>query len=41
MDAEAPLPDVPDAEPDWNGGAALVRDWDLNQLADRLAARAQ
>jgi DNA polymerase-1 len=36
MDATAPIPDVPDAEPDWNGGAGLVRGWGLNQLADRL-----
>ena len=41
MDAEAPLPDIPDAEPDWEGGAELVRSWGLNQLGDRLAARAQ
>jgi DNA polymerase-1 len=42
MDAEAPLSeDVPDAQPDWNGGAALARDWGLNNVADRLAARAQ
>jgi DNA polymerase I len=41
MDPEAPLPDIPDAEPDWEGGAKLVRSWGLNQLGDRLAARAQ
>jgi DNA polymerase I len=41
MDAEAPLPDIPDAEPDWEGGAELVRSWELNQLGDRLAARAR
>jgi len=41
MDAEAPLPDIPDAEADWQGGSELVRSWGLNQLADRLAARAQ
>jgi 5'-3' exonuclease len=40
MDAEAPLPEIPDAEPDWSGGAELVRSWGLNQVADRLAARA-
>ena len=39
MDATAPLPEIPDAEPDWNGGAELVRSWGLNQLAERLAAR--
>jgi DNA polymerase-1 len=41
MDAAAPLPEIPDAEPDWEGGAELVRTWGVNQLADRLAARAQ
>jgi DNA polymerase-1 len=41
MDAEAPLADVPDAEPDWNGGAEVARGWGLNNVADRLAARAQ
>jgi DNA polymerase-1 len=41
MDAAAPLPEIPDAEPDWEGGAELVRSWGLNQLGDRLGARAQ
>ncbi len=41
MDAAAPLPEIPDAEPDWAGGAELVRSWGLNQLGDRLAARAR
>jgi DNA polymerase-1 len=41
MDAKAPLPEIPDAEPDWKGGSELVRSWGLNQLADRLAARAR
>jgi DNA polymerase I len=41
MDSAAPLPEIPDAEPDWKGGAELVRSWGLNQLGDRLAARAQ
>jgi DNA polymerase I len=41
MDAAAPLPELPDAEPDWEGGAGLVRSWGLNGLADRLAARAR
>jgi hypothetical protein len=36
MDPTAPVPDVPDRQPDWNGGAELVRGWGLNQLADRL-----
>jgi DNA polymerase-1 len=41
MDAEAPLPELPDAPPDWQGGAKLVRSWGLNGLADRLEGRAQ
>jgi DNA polymerase-1 len=41
MDPEAPLPELPDEQPDWKGGADLVRSWELNGLADRLAARAQ
>ena len=41
MDPKAPLPDLPDAQPDWEGGAELVRSWGLNGLADRLAARAR
>jgi len=41
MDAEAPLPEIPDAEPDWERGATLVRSWGLNALADRLEGRAQ
>ena len=36
MDSSAPVPEIPDREPDWAGGAALVRGWGLNQLADRL-----
>ena len=39
MDATAPLPEIPDAIPDWAGGAELVRSWGLDQLADRLAGR--
>jgi DNA polymerase-1 len=41
MDPAAPLPDIPDAEPDWDGGAELVRSWGLNQLAERLEAKAR
>jgi len=40
MDPDAPLPNIPDAEPDWAGGAALAREWGLNGLAERLAKRA-
>jgi DNA polymerase I len=37
MDASAPLPDLKDQTPSWNVAAALAREWELNQLADRLA----
>ena len=40
MDPEAPLPALPDREPDWHGGAALAREWGLGGVADRLDARA-
>jgi 5'-3' exonuclease len=36
MDASAPLPVLPDQTPTWTRASDLVRDWDLNQLADRL-----
>ena len=38
MDASAPLPPLDDQTPSWGVAAALAREWDLNQLADRLAA---
>jgi DNA polymerase I len=38
MDASAPLPPLNDQIPTWAAAAALARDWELNQLADRLAA---
>jgi DNA polymerase-1 len=37
MDASAPLPDLEDQKPSWGEAAALAREWELNQLADRLA----
>jgi DNA polymerase I len=37
MDASAPIPPLPDQIPTWLQAAALARDWELNQLADRLA----
>jgi DNA polymerase-1 len=40
MDPTAPIAEVPDTEPDWAGGEALMREWGLNQLGDRLAKRA-
>jgi exodeoxyribonuclease III len=36
MDASAPLPALPDQTPTWLQASVLVRDWELNQLADRL-----
>jgi DNA polymerase-1 len=36
MDASAPLPALPDQTPRWARASGLVRDWGLNQLADRL-----
>jgi 5'-3' exonuclease len=38
MDAAAPLPPLDDQTPTWGTAAALAREWELNQLADRLAA---
>jgi len=36
MDASAPLPVLRDQTPTWRKAAALAREWELNQLADRL-----
>jgi DNA polymerase I len=36
MDASAPLPSLGDQTPTWDAAAALAREWELNQLADRL-----
>jgi DNA polymerase I len=38
MDALAPLPPLDDQTPTWDAAAALAREWELNQLADRLAS---
>jgi DNA polymerase-1 len=38
MDSTAPLPPLDDQTPSWAAAAALARDWELNQLADRLTA---
>jgi DNA polymerase I len=38
MDSAAPLPDLADQQPTWAAAAALAREWELNQLAERLAA---
>jgi DNA polymerase-1 len=36
----APVPELPDAQPDWKRAAELVRSWGLGQLAGRLEGRA-
>jgi DNA polymerase-1 len=41
MDRAAPLPPLPDQTPSWTTAADLVRAWELNRLAERLAALAQ
>jgi DNA polymerase-1 len=41
MDADAPLPALGDQTPTWDVGAALAREWELGNLADRLAALAR
>ena len=38
MDASAPLPPLDDQTPTWDDAAGLAREWELNQLADRLAS---
>jgi DNA polymerase-1 len=39
MDPSAPLPSLADQTPTWAEAAALARDWGLNKLAERLAAK--
>jgi DNA polymerase-1 len=41
VDAAAPVPELPDAEPDWAGAAKLADGWGLGQLAGRLEERAR
>ena len=41
MDAAAPIPPLDDQTPTWANAAALARDWELDNLADRLADLAQ
>ena len=40
MNPNAPLPQLPDQVPTWDKAAALAAEWELKQLADRLAALA-
>jgi DNA polymerase-1 len=39
LQPDAPLPDLPDAEPSWAGAAALAERWGLRALAKRLSER--
>jgi DNA polymerase-1 len=40
MDPTAPLPRIIDRPPTWSVAAALAREWELNELAERLARMA-
>jgi DNA polymerase-1 len=40
VDASAPLPSLDDRTPTWAEASDLVRSWGVNQLAERLGARA-
>jgi DNA polymerase-1 len=40
LDASAPLPPLEDQSPTWAEASSLLRSWGVNQLADRVAARA-
>jgi DNA polymerase-1 len=40
MRSDAPLPPLPDAEPDWAGAAAQTAEWGLAALSRRLGERA-
>jgi DNA polymerase-1 len=37
----APIPELPDSQPDWGSAAALAERWGLKQLAGRLGERAE
>jgi DNA polymerase I len=41
LDASAPLPPLTDQTPTWAEASALAKRWGLNQLSERLAARAR
>ena len=40
LQADAPIPDLPDVEPDWRAGADLAEGWGLAGVARRLRERA-
>jgi hypothetical protein len=37
---KAEIPELPDAEPDWQGAADLLGEWGLNAASKRFADRA-
>ena len=41
LDASAPLSPLEDQSPLWAEASALLSDWGMNQMAERLAARAE
>jgi 5'-3' exonuclease len=41
MDSSAPLPSLRAQSPTWQRASSLAREWELNRLADRLAALAR
>jgi hypothetical protein len=41
MDPAAPLPRIIDRKPTWDVAAALTREWELNELAERLTRMAE
>jgi DNA polymerase-1 len=41
LDASAPIPELERQTPSWAEASSLVRSWGINQLADRLSARAE
>jgi DNA polymerase-1 len=40
LQADAPLPPLPDADPDWDSAAKLTERWGLKRLSERFRARA-
>jgi DNA polymerase-1 len=38
MDRTAPVPPMPNQEPQWERASALAKQWELNALAERLLA---
>jgi DNA polymerase-1 len=40
LQADAPIPAIPDVDPDWQAASTLAEQWGLRRLADRLRERA-